>query len=124
MRVGVVFSGLDLHFPSIKHTVSIRIVDQRIGFVLERSWNKQNFVAIDQTIVIRIRIVCMRDEVICAGDNLLSILESIVVGVKHTCRGEVLFTVENVTEHSLLLVTFTVTICINVGGVGSLTIAG
>jgi len=47
MRIGVGFSRLDLHFPSIKHAVSIRVVDQWIGFVLERSWNKQNFVAID-----------------------------------------------------------------------------
>ena len=123
MGLGVVFSRFDLHLPPIQHAIGIGVIEQGIGRSLERTWDKQNFVTVNEAISIGIGIVGMGEEVVFTGNDLLAVLETVVIGVEHARAGGVRLAFPRKTGTSFLEVAQTVRVRIGVGGIGSASAA-
>ena len=83
MRIGVVFGGFDLHLPTVEHAVPVGVVQEGVGWVLERTRNKEHFLPVNQSVVIGVGLVSVGQEIVSASHHFLAVFKAVVVRVEH-----------------------------------------
>ena len=56
---------------------------------MEGTWNEENFIAVNEAVIICVRVIGVGKEVVLACNHFFTVFQPIIVGVEHTGAGEV-----------------------------------
>ena len=87
--------------------------------MLERTRDKEDFMAVDQTVPVRVGVVGVGEEVVFSGNDFFTVFKPVVVRVKHAGACGIGFTFPGEACTRFLQVTQAVGIRVRVGGVGA-----
>ena len=81
--------------------------------------DKEHFLTVDETIIVRVGFVSVGEEVVCTCDDFLAVFQTIVIGVKHARTGGVSLTFPHEIITRFLQIGQSVRIRVWIGGVGT-----